>query len=101
MLSGLGLVSNNLVANTDSTGAARSFAMTTVTSTIAQALGVPMPSPSSFKINGVTINVDLSQDSLSSIVAKINAATSSSTAKRAVGDRERHHDEPPRRRTAP
>ena len=50
--------------------------MTTVTSTIAQALGVPMPSPSSFKVNGVTINVDLSQDSLSSIVAKINAATS-------------------------
>jgi flagellar hook-associated protein 2 len=81
VLSGLGLVSGNLVSNTDAAGAARSFAMTTVTSTIAQALGVPMPSPSSFKVNGVTINVDLSQDSLSSIVAKINAATSAGTAK--------------------
>lgn len=81
VLSGLGLVSNTLVANTDATGSARSFAMTTVTSTIAQALGVPMPSPSTFKVNGVTISVDLSQDSLSSIVAKINAATNSSAAK--------------------
>ena len=80
VLSGLGLVSNNLVSNTNSAGAARSYAMTTVTSTIAQALGVPMPSPSSFKVNGVTISVDLSQDSLSSIVAKINAATSAGTA---------------------
>jgi flagellar hook-associated protein 2 len=80
VLQGLGLVSDNLVSNTDTSGAARSYATTTVTSTIAQALGVPMPSPSSFKVNGQTISVDLSQDSLSSIVAKINAATNASTA---------------------
>jgi flagellar hook-associated protein 2 len=80
VLSGLGLVSDNLVSNTNSAGAARSYAMTTVTTTIAQALGVPMPSPSSFKVNGVTISVDLSQDSLSSIVAKINAAAGAGTA---------------------
>jgi flagellar hook-associated protein 2 len=81
VLSSLGLVSANLTANTAPSGEARSYAFTTVTSTIAQALGVPMPSPSTFKVNGQTITVDLSQDSLSSIVAKINAAAGANTAK--------------------
>jgi flagellar hook-associated protein 2 len=80
VLSGLGLVSSNLVANTNSAGAARSYGFTTVSATIAQALGVPMPSPSTFKVNGQTITVDLSQDTLSSIVAKINAAAGANTA---------------------
>jgi flagellar hook-associated protein 2 len=79
-LSGLGLVSDTLVANTTATGGSRSYGFTTVSATIAQALGVPMPSPSTFKVNGQTITVDLSQDTLSSIVAKINAAAAGSAS---------------------
>jgi flagellar hook-associated protein 2 len=80
VLSSLGLVSSNLVANTTAAGASRSYGFSTVSATIAQALGVPMPSPSTFKVNGQTITVDLSQDTLSSIVAKINAAAGADTA---------------------
>ncbi len=41
---------------------------------IAAALGVTMPPPSSIKVGDRTINVDLSVDSIASIVAKIRAA---------------------------
>lgn len=41
---------------------------------VAAALGVTMPPPSSIKVGNVTISVDLSVDSISSIVAKIRAA---------------------------
>ncbi|MDZ7630638.1 MAG: flagellar filament capping protein FliD [Gemmatimonadaceae bacterium] len=41
---------------------------------VAAALGVTMPPPSSIRVGGRTISVDLTVDSISSIVAKIRAA---------------------------
>jgi flagellar hook-associated protein 2 len=48
--------------------------MSSATVSVAIALGVTMPPPASIKVNGRTINVDLTIDSLSSIAAKIQAA---------------------------
>lgn len=78
-VSDLGIVASTYQANTIN-GKARSFGLTTVASTIAQALGVTMPPPSSVKVNGVTVSIDLSQDSLTTIMNKINAAAGSGTA---------------------
>ncbi|HEX7019353.1 MAG TPA: flagellar filament capping protein FliD [Gemmatimonadaceae bacterium] len=78
-VSDLGIVASTYQANTVN-GKARSFGLNTVEATIAQALGVTMPPPSSVKVNGVTVSIDLSQDSLTTIMNKINAAAGSGTA---------------------
>ena len=51
----------------------RSRAMSSASLAIAAALGVTMPPPSSITVAGRTISVDLSVDSISSIIAKIRA----------------------------
>lgn len=73
VLSSLGLVSSTLEANTVD-GSARSYGFTTSTTPLGQALATTMPAPGSFKVNGARVDVDLSQDSLKSVVDKINAA---------------------------
>lgn len=78
-LSDLGVVASTYQANTVG-GKARTFGFTTVEATIAQALGVTMPPPSTIKVNGISITVDLSQDSLTAIMSKINAAAGAGTA---------------------
>lgn len=80
VLSGLGLVSASLTANTTSSGATRSYALASSTQTLAQSLGITMPTASTFKVDGHSVSVDLSQDTLASIVSKINTATGASTA---------------------
>jgi flagellar hook-associated protein 2 len=79
VLSSLGLVSASLVDNTLS-GDARSYGFTSTTSSIGQALGVTMPAAGAFKVNGNRVDVDLSQDSLTTIASKINAAAGANTA---------------------
>jgi len=79
VLSSLGLASNTLVANTIGSNA-RSYGFTTATTPIGQALGQTMPAAGAFQVNGTVINVDLSQDSLTTIAAKINSGVGSAVA---------------------
>lgn len=73
VLSNLGLTDGTTSANTTASGGTATRAVSSVTSAIAASLGVTMPAPSTIKVGGRTITVDLSQDSLSSIAAKIQA----------------------------
>ena len=52
----------------------RSRAVSSSSLAVAAALGITVPPPSSIKVGGRTISVDLSVDSIASIVAKIRAA---------------------------
>lgn len=79
VLSSLGLASDTLVANTIG-GNARSYGFTTATTAIGQALGETMPAASSFLVNGTSVALDLSQDSLNTIASKINTAVGANTA---------------------
>ncbi|HTJ18798.1 MAG TPA: flagellar filament capping protein FliD [Steroidobacteraceae bacterium] len=79
VLSSLGLASNTLVANTVGSNA-RSYGFTTATTPIGQALGQTMPTAGAFQVNGSVVNIDLSQDSLTTIAAKINTAVGSAVA---------------------
>ena len=79
VLSSLGLASNTLVANTVGANA-RSYGFTTATTSLGQALGQTMPAAGAFQVNGTVVNVDLSQDSLTTIAAKINSAVGSTAA---------------------
>ncbi|MGH9888530.1 MAG: flagellar filament capping protein FliD, partial [bacterium] len=79
VLSSLGLVSASLVANTIG-GKARSYGFDGTATPLGQALATTMPAAGSFKVNGNRVDVDLSQDSLTTIAAKINAAAGANTA---------------------
>lgn len=70
----LGMVDGSLTANTTASGGTASRRLSTVTTAIAAALGVTMPQPSTLRVGDRTITVDLTQDSLSSVAAKIQAA---------------------------
>lgn len=70
----LGLVDGSLTANTTASGGTASRRISSVTTAIAAALGVTMPQPSTVRVGEKTITVDLTQDSLSAIAAKIQAA---------------------------
>jgi flagellar hook-associated protein 2 len=74
ILRSLGIIDETVAANTTATGGTQSRAVSGVTTAIASALGVTMPAPSVIRIGDRTIAVDLSQDSLASIAAKIQAA---------------------------
>jgi flagellar hook-associated protein 2 len=79
VLSSLGLAGASLVANTIG-GNARSYGFTAAGTPIGQVLGETMPAAGSFLVNGTSINVDLSQDSLSAIASRINTALGTSAA---------------------
>lgn len=70
----LGVVDEATVANTTASGGTASRRLTSVTTAIAAALGVTMPQPSTIRVGDRTITVDLNEDSLSAIAAKIQAA---------------------------
>lgn len=90
-LGALGFVDESAkVANVTASGAARSNRFNVVTSTIASMLGVTLPPPTTIKVGGRTVTVDLTQDSLAGIAAKINAAGGSArTVSESVGGQER------------
>lgn len=74
VLSQLGFTDGATAVHTAADGRAQSYGVSSTTQAIAASLGVTVPPPSSITVGGVTISVDLSVDSLSSIVSKINAA---------------------------
>ena len=74
VLSSLGIVDDTKSLNLTSNGGTQSYKVTAATAAIATMLGVSLPPPSTITVNGQTISVDLSVDSLASIAAKIQAA---------------------------
>ena len=74
VLASLGVVDGTTSLNLTSTGGTQSYKVTSATAAIATMLGVSLPPPSTITINGQTITVDLTVDSLTSIAAKIQAA---------------------------
>lgn len=74
VLASLGVVDGTTSLNLTSDGAAQSYKVTSGTAAIATMLGVTLPTPSTIVVNGQSITVDLTVDSLASIAAKIHAA---------------------------
>jgi len=74
VLASLGVVDGTTILNLTSTGGTQTYKVTSATAAIATMLGVSLPPPSTITINGQTITVDLTVDSLTSIAAKIQAA---------------------------
>jgi flagellar hook-associated protein 2 len=74
VLASLGVVDGTTSLNLTSSGGTQTNKVTSATAAIATMMGVTLPSPSTMTINGQTITVDLSVDSLTTIAAKIQAA---------------------------
>ena len=99
VLSSLGLASDTLVANTMG-GNARSYGFTTATTSLGQALGADDACRGRVSGERHGVDVDLSQDSLTTIAAKINSRgrrehrdgelRDRSMARRLAPDRQRH-----------
>jgi flagellar hook-associated protein 2 len=81
-LQALGFHDGTTVANVGSDGATRSQHVSSSTSAIAALLGVPLPSPSTLRIGGQIITVDLATDSLTTIANKIATATGNAESAR-------------------
>lgn len=73
-LASLGVVDGTTSLNLTSTGGTQTNKVTLSTAAIATMLGVSLPPPSTITVNGQTITVDLTVDSITSIAAKIQAA---------------------------
>jgi flagellar hook-associated protein 2 len=74
VLASLGVVDGSTALNLTDTGGTQSYKVTSSTAAIATMMGVSVAPPSSITINGQTIAVDLTVDSLTTIAAKIQAA---------------------------
>ena len=74
-LQALGLTDGSTVTNRSASGATQSNRLSSSTAAIATLLGIPLPGPSSIRVNGQIIRVDFSVDSLATVAQKINAAT--------------------------
>lgn len=81
----LGFVDGTSSANVTADGRTQSNRFSSVTASIATMLGVTMPPPSTIRVNGRNVPVDLSTQSLSSIAALIqNAGGTASTVSESV-----------------
>ena len=74
-LQALGLTDGTTVTNRSASGATQTNRLSSSTAAIATLLGIPLPGPSSLRVNGQVIHIDLSVDSLATVAQKINAAT--------------------------
>lgn len=73
-LEALGFIDSSRALNTGSDGKVRSMRLSSTTLATAAALGISVsPSPATILVNGRTLTVDLENDSLAQIVARINA----------------------------
>jgi flagellar hook-associated protein 2 len=79
-LQALGLTDGTQTANITSSGATQTYMLSSANASVGSLLGLPMPGATSISVGGQSIAVDLSVDSLSTIAAKINAATGNPTA---------------------
>ena len=71
----LGFTDGTAVANIAANGATQTFAVSSATQSIGSLLSLTPPAPTSILVGGKSIAVDLSTDTLTSLAAKINAAT--------------------------
>lgn len=71
----LGFTDGTAVANIAASGATQTFAVSSATQSIGSLLSLTPPAPTSILVGGKSIAVDLSTDTLTSLAAKINAAT--------------------------
>ena len=74
-LQALGLTDGTTVTNRSASGATQTNRLSSSTAAIATLLGIPLPGPSSLRVNGQVIHIDLSVDSLATVAQKINAAS--------------------------
>lgn len=82
----LGFIDATVSSNITAEGATQTNRFTSRTATFATVMGITLPSPSTIKVGGQVISVDLSVDSLGSIAARINAATGLSDAATIVSE---------------
>ena len=75
MLQALGLTDGTTVSNRAASGATQTNRLSSSTAAIATLLGIPLPGPSTLRVNGQIIHIDFSVDSLATVAQKINAAT--------------------------
>ncbi len=71
----LGFTDGSAVANIAASGATQTFSVSSSTQSIGSLLSLTPPAPTSILIGGKSVAIDLSTDTLTSIAAKINAAT--------------------------
>lgn len=83
-LGALGFSDGTTQANVLATGEMQSFRVSSSTAAIASLLGVSLPTPSTLRVGGQVISVDLSVDSLTTIATKINVALGRPDAARIV-----------------
>ncbi len=76
----LGFTDTTAVANIAASGATQTFAVSSANQSIGSLLSLTPPAPTSILVGGKSIAVDLSTDTLTSIAAKINAATGNPSA---------------------
>lgn len=80
-LEALGFVDSSRTLNTGADGKVRSMRLSSTTLATAAALGISVsPSPATILVNGRTLTVDLENDSLAQIVARINALSPNAAA---------------------
>jgi len=82
----LGFTDSSVSANITGAGLTQTNRYSSSTATFAIMLGVTLPTPSTIRVGGQTITVDLSTESLTTIAAKINAAAGSPTAAAVVSE---------------
>ena len=85
-LAALGLDDGTTTGNVLATGEMQSFRVSSGTAAMATLLGVSLPTPSTLKVGGTVISVDLSVDSLTTIAARVNSALGTTTAARVVSE---------------
>ncbi|MHB1298122.1 MAG: flagellar filament capping protein FliD [Gemmatimonadaceae bacterium] len=81
-LAALGFTDGTVSSNVGADGAARTQRLSSATAAIATVLGIPLPTPSTIRVGGQEISIDLSVDSLTTIAARIAAATGNPDAAR-------------------
>ena len=76
----LGFTDGTAVANIAANGVTQTFAVSSATQSIGSLLSLTPPAPTSILVGGKSIAVDLTTDTLTSLAAKINAATGNPSA---------------------
>jgi flagellar hook-associated protein 2 len=86
-LTALGFTDGSTNTNIGTDGAARTQRMSSSTAAIASGLGIPLPTPSTIRIGGQSVAVDLAVDSLTTIANKIAIATGNVDAARVKSEK--------------
>lgn len=86
-LGALGFTDGTAHSNIGANGAARTNHLSSSTAAIATLLGVPLPTPSTIRIGGQAILIDLEVDSITTIAAKIAAATGNADSVRVMSEK--------------